>query len=92
MDTDSEDMKLVLETSTDDVQLAASPVTKGTKTDQSDRPASENGDKIKSTEADKNSAYKKTPAAPSTGLTIKSASGNQKSRRIQLITLSSNKS
>lgn len=92
MDTDSEDLKLVLETSIDDVQLAASPVTKGTKTDQSDRPASENGEKNQSTEADKNSENKKTPAAPSTGLTIKSASGNQKSRRIQLITLSSNKS
>lgn len=81
MDTDSADLNLVLETSNDDIQNGSSPAVKEIKTDKSE------------TLGDKTSANNQsTPAAiPSSGLTIRSASGNNQPRRIQFVTLSSTK-
>lgn len=81
MDTDSADLNLVLETSTDDIQNGSSPAVKEIKTDKSETLDDKTSPNTQSTPA----------PIPSSGLTIRSASGNNQPRRIQFVTLSSTK-
>lgn len=75
VDSDSADLNLVLETSTDDVQLCASPALK----------------EANKTDTDSANNQSSSAAVPLSGLAIRSASGNQQPRRINFVTLTSNK-
>jgi len=87
MDTDScsSDLKLVLETSTDDISVSDAPTSKPSESSATESKT----DKDSETILDKGVTEKPKPVT--SGLTVRSASGNQQSRRIQVTTLSLNK-